>query len=137
MEMLVVMTLLGIMAAVAGPSVGSGVETVRLRSTAERLAATLRTGRNRAVRSRHYMEVSVDPQLRSVELRDLESSRPVDSWEIPPTIQVKAEKRLAFLFYPDGGSQAVRLELENSRGRELEVAMDPFTLFPAVKEISR
>src|SRR5437773_10627062 len=92
-EMLVVMTLLGIVAAIAGPSVGSGVETVRLRSTAERLAATFRTGRNRAVRARHYMEVSVDPQARLVELRDLESSRPVDSWEIPPTIQVKSEKR--------------------------------------------
>src|SRR6266404_5521520 len=64
-EMLVVMTLIAMLAAVAAPSVGSGIETVRLRTTAERLAATLRTARGRAIRTRHYMQVSVDPQTRA------------------------------------------------------------------------
>jgi type II secretion system protein H len=139
LEMLVVMTLIGLLAAIAAPSVGSGVETVRLRSTSERLAATLRTARTRAMRARHYMQVSVDPKSGVVELRDLEGgsvASSVASWEIPSTIQVQSDQRLAFLVYPDGGAQAMLVTLRNQRGRELEVALDPFTLFPSVREIS-
>ncbi len=135
-EMLVAVTLVALLAAVAAPSVGSGVDTVRLQSTAERMAATLRTGRDRARRSHHYMEVSVDPQTREVALRDLEAGS-MSAWEIPPAIEVKSEKRVAFMLYPDGGAQAMRVSFENSRGRRLEVVMDPFTLFPAVKELTR
>ena len=135
-EMLVVMTLVGLLTAVVAPSVGSGVETVRLRATGEKLAATLRTARTRALRTQHYMQVSVDPQLRIVELRDLEGGS-VSSWEIPSTIQVRSEQRLAFLVYPDGGTQMMRLELRNQRGREVEVVSDPFTMFPTVREMPR
>jgi type II secretion system protein H len=135
-EMLVVMTIIGLLAAVAAPSVGSGVETVRLRSTAERLASTLRTGRDRAVRTRHYQEVSIDPQTRMVELRDLETGS-VSSWELPSTIQTKSGKRMAFQMYPDGGVQAMKVNLQNLRGRQVEVSMDPFTLFPVVREVSQ
>jgi len=135
-EMLVVMTILGLLAAVVAPSVGSGVETVRLRATGEKLAATLRLARTRALRTRHYMQVSVDPQSRAVELRDLEGGA-VSSWEIPNAIRVQSERRLAFLVYPDGGTQMMRVSLRNQRGREVEVASDPFTLFPSVQEVSR
>jgi general secretion pathway protein H len=135
-EMLVVMTLVALLAAVVAPSVGSGVDTVRLRSSAERIAATFRIAHERAARTHHYMEVSVDPQSRAVELRDLESGS-LSSWEIPGSIVVKADQRMAFLLYPDGGAQAMRVTLENARGRQTEIAMDPFTLFPTVREVSQ
>jgi len=135
-EMLVVMTLVGLLAAVVAPSVGSGVETVRLRATGEKLAATLRTARTRALRTRHYMQITVDPQSRAVELRDLESGA-VSSWEIPATIQVQSERALTFLVYPDGGSQMMRVDLRNQRGRRVEVASDPFTMFPSVREVAQ
>jgi type II secretion system protein H len=135
-EMLVVMTLVGLLAAVVAPSVGSGLETVRLRATGEKLAATLRMARTRALRTQHYMQVSVDPQLRVVELRDLEGGS-LSSWEIPNTIQVLSERRLAYLVYPDGGTQMMRVDLRNQKGRQVEVASDPFTMFPTVKEMPR
>ena len=135
-EMLVVMTLVGLLAAVVAPSVGSGVETVRLRATGERLAATLRMARTRALRTQHYMQVSVDPQSRAVELRDLEGGS-VSAWEIPNTIEVQSKRPLTFLVYPDGGSQVMRVGLRNQRGRQVEVAPDPFTMFPTVREVSQ
>jgi hypothetical protein len=69
-------------------------------------------------------------------LRDLESGS-LSSWEIPGSIVVKADQRMAFLLYPDGGAQAMRVTLENARGRQTEIAMDPFTLFPTVREVSQ
>lgn len=132
LEMLIVMTLVGLMAAVVGPSVGAGLDTLRLESSAERVAASLKLARDRAVRTRHYMEVTVDPESRRVALSDLEGEY-ARSWDLPETITVKAERPQAFLFPPDGAPPAVRLELENSRGRKALVEMDPFTAFPTVK----
>ncbi len=133
LEMLVVVTLVGLLASVVAPSVTAGLETVRLRASAERLAASLRLARERAVRTRHYLEVTVDPQSRRVELRDLEGDY-VRDWELPEGITVKAEKPQAFLFAPDGTPPAVRLALENRRGRTAEVEMDPFIAFPRVAQ---
>ncbi|SRR5579871_670718 len=133
-ELLVVMTLVGLLAAVAAPSIGSGIETVRLRASGERLASTMRLARTRAVRLRHYMQVSVDPKSNEVSLRDLEGNS-VSTWEIPPTVAVLSDRPMAFLVYPDGGEQAMRVGLRNQRGRTLEVSTDPFTLFPSVREL--
>jgi len=135
-ELLIVMVLIAVLTAVAAPSVGSGVETVRLRSSAERIAATFRTAHERAIRTHHYMEVSIDPKSNDVELRDLESGT-LSAWEIPNTVTVKAGQRLAFLLYPDGGAQAMQVTLENVRGRQTEITMDPFTLLPAVREVTK
>src|SRR5260370_33404566 len=103
--MLVVMTLIGLLAAVAAPSVGSGVETVRLRSTGERLAATMRPGRDRAMRAHRFMEASVDPKSGLVELRDLEAGS-MTAWELPPSILIKRDKRIACLVHAGVGGHA-------------------------------
>jgi len=133
MEMLVVMTLIGLLASVATPSVTAGMETVKLRSSAERVAATLRLARERAVRTRHYFQVTVDPQTRRVELRDLEGDF-VRDWTLPETISVKAERSLLFLFGPDGSVPSLHVDLENSKRRTASVEMDAFTALPAVTE---
>src|SRR5207244_3334974 len=99
----------------------------------ERLAATFKVAHDRAVRTRHYFEVSVDPESRRVELKDLEGEFSRD-WELPETIQVKAERRISFQFPPDGGTPVIHVALENARQRKLAVNMDPFTAFPSVKE---
>jgi type II secretion system protein H len=141
MEMLVVMTLIGLLASVATPSVTAGMETVKLRNSAERLAATLRLARERAVRTRHYFQVTVDPQTRRVELRDLEGDY-VRDWEIPVAVNADCGLRNAecpntFVFPPDGSVPGTRLVLENSRKRKLAVELDAFTALPAVKELAQ
>ena len=135
-EMLVVMTLIGVLAAVAAPSVGSSIETLRWRSATERMAATFRTAHERALRLHHYMEVGVDPKSSLVELRDLQTGSLV-SWEIPHTVSVKADRRLSFLLYPDGGVQAMQVRLENGRGRQAEIVLDSFTLLASVREVTQ
>ncbi len=128
-EVLVVATLIGLVAAVAAPSVGSGVETVKLRSSAERLAATFRLARERAVRSRHYWQVSVDAKTGRVELRDLEGQYARD-WELSAI----ADQQISLQFPPDGSVPAGKVVLRNSRGRTATVETDPFTAFAAVTE---
>ena len=132
-EMLVVMTLIGLLASVATPSVTAGMETVKLRNSAERLAATLRLARERAVRTRHYFQVTVDPQAHRVELRDLEGDFARD-WQMPETISVKVDHVLLFQFGPDGSVPSLHVDLENSKKRVASVDMDAFTALPAISE---
>ena len=132
-EMLVVTTLIGLLAAVVTPSVASGLDTLRLRNAGERLAATFKLAHDRAVRTRHYLQVSLDPETRQVELKDLEGDF-ARNWELPETIQMKAGRRVAFQFAPDGGTPVIKVALENAKRRTLEVGMDPFTAFPTMKE---
>jgi type II secretion system protein H len=136
LEMLVVVTLVGLLAAVTAPAVGSGIETVKLRSSAERLASTMRLARERAVRTRHYQQVTVDPQTRRVELRDLEGDY-ARAWEIPETIAVQLKQPLFLQFAPDGGVPELHVELQNSRRRMVSVEMDAFTALPSVKEVAQ
>lgn len=133
MEMLMVMTLIGLLASVATPAVTAGMETVKLRNSAERLAATLRMARERAVRTRHYFQVTVDPQTRRVELRDLEGDF-AREWEMPETISMNVDRPLLFQFAPDGSVPSLHVELENSRKRTANIDMDAFTALPTVKE---
>lgn len=148
LEMLVVLTLVGLLAAVVAPSVGAGLETVRLRSSAERLAASLKLARDRAVRSRHYVEVTLNPSSRRVAIQDREGDFE-RSWDLAETIAVKEEATarreappppehiFAFMFSPDGATPAVALRLENNRGRAVDVEMDPLTAFPKVVDPAR
>jgi prepilin-type N-terminal cleavage/methylation domain-containing protein len=122
-ETLVVVTLIGLLAAVVSPAVGSGVETVRLRTSGERLAATMRMARERAVRTRHYWQVSVDPETRIVELRDLQGDA-VKQWELPVAVEGEA---VSAVFAPDGSFSTLRLTLVNQRGRGLRLEMDALT----------
>lgn len=133
MEMLMVMTLIGLLASVATPAVTAGMETVKLRNSAERLAATLRMARERAVRTRHYFQVTVDPQTRRVEIRDLEGKF-AREWEMPETISMNVDRPLLFQFGPDGSVPSLHVELQNSRKRTANVDLDSFTALPTVKE---
>jgi len=132
MEMLVVMTIIGLLASVATPAVTAGMETVKLRTSAERLAATLRLARVSAVRTRHYFQVTVDPQARRVELRDLESDF-VRDWQLPETVSMKLQRSLLLQFAPDGSVPSLHMELENSRRRIVAVDLDAFTALPSVR----
>ena len=141
LEMLVVVTLVGLLAAVVTPAVGSGIETVKLRSSAERVASTLRLARERAVRTRHYQQVTLDPLARRFELRDLEGDY-ARQWDSPVAVSAEcgvrnAECPKAFVFPPDGSVPGARLILENARKRKLSVELDPFTSMPAIKEIAQ
>lgn len=133
MEMLMVMTIIGLLASVATPAVTAGMETVKLRNSAERLASTLRMARERSVRTRHYFQVTLDPQTRRVELRDLEGDF-VREWEMPETISMNVDRPLLFQFAPDGSVPSFHVELENSRKRTANVDLDSFTALPTVKE---
>ena len=134
-----VITIVAVVGGVVFPSVTAGLDTLRLKSTADRLANTFRFARDRALRRQTICQVTVDPKQRRVEFEDLglaaasESEPYRRSWEIPPEIIVRLERARTFVFPPDGGNPHVDITLANARGRTAAVEFDFLSALPRVR----
>lgn len=135
-ELLIVVAIIGIVGAVVVPGVTSGLDTVRLRTTAERLGNTFRFARESALHRQVVCQVTVDPARQTVSLEEIDVRHPaasrLRSWEIPVGVTVNVPEARAFIFGPDGGGPEVKLVLRNSRGRKALVEVDALTGLPQV-----
>jgi prepilin-type N-terminal cleavage/methylation domain-containing protein len=135
-EILVVITIIAVAGALVMPSIGAGLDNLRLRTTAERLASTFLYARERAIRRQTICQVRVDPQNMIVELDELTAEGAQGahrSWELPAGVEVKEDHARAFVFSPDGAAPRLDLTLANSRGRTARIQFDPLTALPLVE----
>ena len=142
LEVLVVLTLIALMGGVVFPAVTAGLDTLRLKSTADRLANTFRYARERALRRQTVCQVTVDPARRVVEFEDLGAGAYRRSWDLPQEIMLRPgaassaptpERARAFVFPPDGGTPQIGLTLANARGRTASVEFDLLSALPRVR----
>lgn len=148
LEVLVVLVLVSVITAVVAPSVGTGVQTLRLQSAARHVAAALRLARARAIRRQEVYLVSFDRERGQVTIAsgDLDDRRSFDlprdvhlEWagllsdtaraELPPPDPV------TFFFSPNGAAQALEVRLVNARGRSLRVVQDAFRRSPRIEPV--
>jgi type II secretory pathway pseudopilin PulG len=133
--LLVVVALASILLAVVFPSVGAGLGTLELRSTAQRMAAAARTAREQAVYRQTTYVLEVDGDAGRVAVAEITDGGRRQTFELPATVKVEGfvppvqeddGRKRSFLFFPDGGVPAMEITLGNGR-RQLTVALDPLT----------
>jgi len=125
-ELAVTLLVLALAAAVAAPSVVSGVETLRARTEAAGIATLLRTAREQAITRHRAYEVRVLSDAGIVELRAGDA--------VPVTRKLAAGARVTadppsasvITFLPQGSSSGTRLRVEVA-GRAYLVIVDPLT----------
>jgi general secretion pathway protein H len=129
-EILVVLTLIGLIAAVTIPTFSGGVSTTALKSAAREIAAGLRLARGQAIAQRTEATLELDVAARA--FRVLPDPR---VHELPREIEIKlytAQRDLvsdqvgAVRFYPDGGSNGGRITLAAGE-RKFDVDVDWLT----------
>ena len=139
LELLVVVALASLLIAVVFPSVGAGLRTLELRSSAQRLASAMRFARDQAIHRQRFFQLEIDREHRTISVLDLEKGER-RSFELPASVEV--EKVLPedggqpsptrqFLFFPGGGSPPFQVVLGN-QNRQVTVSADPLTGFPKV-----
>ncbi len=130
LELLVVLVIMGLVAALTLPTFGSGVSTTALKSAARDVAAGLRLARGQAITQRVESTLELDVAGRAFRV-------PPDPrvHALPPGIDLKlftAQRDLvndqvgAVRFYPDGGSNGGRITLASGE-RKYEVDIDWLT----------
>ena len=128
-EVVVVMLVVGLAAAVVVPGVGRGVDAYRARAEVSGFTAFLRYAREQAVTRRVPHEVRVDPEARVVVLAGAGSERPRATRRIGQGIRVDATPPSTFTikFLPEGRSSGGAFRIEGPGGRVYTVTVDPLT----------
>ena len=121
-ELLIVMALLGLAAAFAGPAVGAGLDSMSLRSTVLRVASNFRKVQADARAQQRTLAIRVaNGEL--VLVSDDGASRVL---ELNPGITLAGDGESTYLFYGSGQiSGPARLEFENRRGRRMALLLGP------------
>lgn len=137
LELLVVLAIMALIAALVLPTFGAGVSSSELRSSARQLAAGLRAARSEAVSQRRETFLVVD-----LEGRRFKVDRDPREHALPPRIDIKLftaqrdivdAKTGAIRFFPDGGSNGGRITVAAGE-RKFDVDVDWLTGRVAILE---
>lgn len=140
-EMIVVVAIVGLVAAISFPSINSGIDSLRLTTASDSIVSFLDAGMNRAERRQQLVEVTLSKAenaiwLRSVDPsfnRRLEMPDGVSITKIHPEIQGREESARSYMLYPGGTVPRFGVEIANRKGSHRIVRVDPITGVPEVQ----
>ncbi len=131
MELVVVLAVLAIAAAVVAPAVGRAADSMRVRAEVGAVAAFLRSAREQAVTRRQALDVIVDNDTHALVMRRAgreEEAAVVASRVVSPLLRIAADPpppRATFL--PHGMSSGARFAVAASGSRAYVIAVDALT----------
>lgn len=131
MELVVVLAVLSIGAAVVAPAVGRTADGVRARAEVGAIAAFLRSAREQAVTRQHALEVLVDHDTHALVMRRVgrqEEAAVLASRAVSPLLRIEADPpppRVTFL--PHGMSSGARFAVAAPGSRAYVIAVDALT----------
>jgi type IV fimbrial biogenesis protein FimU len=128
-ELVVVMFLLALVAGLALPSAGRGIETIRLRAEVSAFAAFLRYGREQAITTREAREVRIDADSRSLALFATGAETPLRTRRLSPRLTILADppNATSVTFSPQGLASGGNFTVESPERRSYRIAVDPMT----------
>jgi prepilin-type N-terminal cleavage/methylation domain-containing protein len=143
-EMLVVVTIIGLLAGISYPSISAGIDSVRLRSATDSVASFLNAAVVRAERRQEPVEVVISRKENALELysndpsftRELKMPDGVTIQDVLPGEQDDDGPRRLILL-PGATVPAVGVELGNRHGSERVIRLDPMTGFPRVENVEK
>jgi prepilin-type N-terminal cleavage/methylation domain-containing protein len=141
-EMLIVVTIIGLIAGISFPAVSSGIESLRLRSASDSLVRFLNAALNRAERRQEVAEIVISAQENALHLTTPTLTRELDMptgvtiravWPKLPDGETVEPRR--FLLFPGGNVPRIGIEIANRKGVRRLVRVDPMTGVPAVQPL--
>jgi prepilin-type N-terminal cleavage/methylation domain-containing protein len=142
LEMVIVVALVGLLASISYPAVSSGVDSLRLASAGDAIAAFLNSGLIRAERRQEAVEITFDLEENTLRARSTGVGYE-KTLTLPAGVRIAAvlpapiegEGRIRrLLVYPGGAAPGITVELVNSRQAVRRVRIDPIT---GVSEVAR
>jgi prepilin-type N-terminal cleavage/methylation domain-containing protein len=138
MELLIVMTLIALLVAVAYPSAVSGIDGLRLRTTADTVVNFLNTAIDRANRRQQVVELWIAPKDNTLIARSatpgfarrLNIPEPFHITAVRPAAEVAPDEPRRFLMVPGAAMPRISIEISGADGRKRTVTVDPLTGMP-------
>ena len=145
-EMMAVVAIIGLIAAVSFPAVGAGLESVRLLSGSDSIVAFLNSGINRAERRQEPVEITVSIAENSLHMRSMDPAfrktlvmpEGVTIMRIhPPPLGLADEAGRIFYLFPAGSIPRIGIEISNRRGARRIVRVDPTTGVAQIEQVQQ
>ena len=141
-EMMIVVSIIGLMAAISFPSVASGLDSLRLTSASESIVSFLNSGMNRAQRRQEGVEITISKTENAIMMRSpdpafqrrLQIPEGVVISKIYPETPGIDEPARSYILYPGGTVPRFGIDIANKRGRHRIVRVDPITGIPQVEQ---
>lgn len=143
-EMLVVVSIVAVMVAIMFPSVTTGLDSIRLASAADNVAAFMNSAVNRAERRQVLLEFSVSVPENALYYRHVPDFE--KRYELPDGIRIDAvlpevpyEEPGArrFQLYPGGAPPRIGVRIVSPHGARRIVSLDPVTGVPIIERFGR
>jgi prepilin-type N-terminal cleavage/methylation domain-containing protein len=140
-EMLIVVSIIAVAAAITYPSVNSGVDSLRLTSAGDSIISLLNGALVRADRRQELMEVTISRAENTITLRSQDPSY-IRRMELPDGVTIARihpaelgaldDRERSFVLYPGGAVPKIGVEIQNRRGARRLVQVDPITGAPRI-----
>jgi prepilin-type N-terminal cleavage/methylation domain-containing protein len=142
LEMIVVVAILGLVAGLSFPAISAGLDSIRMVSATDSVAAFLNAAVTRAERRQQAVELVISSHDN---LLAMYSNEPgfVRQLKLPNGIFVEGVLPVSedpsgdrrFLFMPGGAVPGIGIQLANRRDGHRIVRLDPMTGFPRVESV--
>ena len=125
LEMLVAISIVGLLLAVAVPASFRFYESIQYRQAVRDVITTLASARYRAINSGRAQDVAIDPVANIIRFNDERKQLP-DGFNIAvhTAREVNREREGVIRFYPEGGSSGGGIDLERPGGSGVRISVD-------------
>jgi prepilin-type N-terminal cleavage/methylation domain-containing protein len=136
LEMLIVVTIIGIVAGVSFPSITSGLASLRLNTASGSVASFLTSSMNRVDRHEEAAAIVISPQENRLVLFTAASGeKPARVMEMPQGVRIEGEEPRRYLFMPGGTVPRMTVVLRNDQGSRRSIGIDPITAVPDIRRV--
>jgi prepilin-type N-terminal cleavage/methylation domain-containing protein len=130
-EMLLVMAIIGLMAAISFPAVNSGLDSIRLHSASDSVASFLDAAMNRADGRQQVVEILIDPQQNRLAAYSTQAGY-TRTLQMPQGVTIAGDDQRRYLVLPGGAFPRLAVDLVNTRGAHKHIVVDPITGSPHI-----
>jgi Tfp pilus assembly protein FimT len=145
LELIVVMFILALAAALAYPSVSRGIHTLHLRATGRDVINVFRYAREKAVTEQTGMKVTVDKEKQQLILTNIlgDGDR---TYTLPDDVKIQLMKLgdeevtngpMTVRFLPNGSCESSEIVLQDEKKAWIQIVADPITGGARIKSDSR
>ena len=143
MEMMVVMAIIGLITAISAPSIGAGLDSVRMATASDSIAAFLNAAVNHAERRQQPVELIISQKESRLTAwsneagftRELRLPDGILIEAVLPRIPDDAEGVRRLVLMPGATVPGIGIQFANRRGARRIVRLDPMTGFPHVENV--
>ena len=125
LELLVAMSIVGLLLAVAVPASSRFYESMQYRQAVRDVVTTLASARYSAINSGRASDVAIDPQALTLTFGDKFTQLPPDfELSVHTAAELNRERSGVIRFYPEGGSSGGGIDLQRPNGAGIRISVD-------------